>query len=292
MADQPPVPTSKAFWELKAEQVMDRVFADTTGASSVALIDPAPIDVVVSEAPPQIPVPPLPRLTRPAPTPFWQKPWLLVLAALALVGITSSVLLWRNWQMANKALDQERNLKMLERLRDLVPPAAEPVAYPAGVAAGITTATLDPGLPPPPLDEPWVQELAPLSGGSAGPSSTARPLRVPVSGTITRPAPAASSGGNGWSVGDTVGGSSSSKPAASSTAAAPSTGPAPELMGVVQVQGSSGAAIFQVGGTTTNVSVGEPIGSSGWRLQSANGDTVVIESQGKQRQVSISNDGS
>ncbi len=296
MADPPPVPTSRAFWELKAEQVMDRVFADTTDSSSVALIDPAPIDVVVSEAPPQIPipVPPLPRLPRAAPAPpFWQKPWLLVLAALALVGITSSVLLWRNWQMANKALDQERNLKMLERLRDLVPPAAEPVAYPAGVAAGMTTATLDPGLPPPPLDEPWVQELAPLSGGSDGPSSAARPLRVPVSGTITRPAPAASSGGNGWSVGDTVGGSSSSRSAAAAAStAAPSSGPAPELMGVVQVQGRSGAAIFQVGGTTTNVSVGEPIGSSGWRLQSANGDTVVIESQGKQRQVSISNDGS
>jgi hypothetical protein len=59
----------------------------------------------------------------------------------------------------------------------------------------------------------------------------------------------------------------------------------------VQVQGRSGAAIFQLGGTTTNVLVGEPIGASGWRLQSASGDSVVIERQGQQRQVSISTDG-
>jgi hypothetical protein len=289
MASPSSVPTSRAFWDLKAEQVMDRVFTNTAG-SGVALADHAPIDVVVREAPPRVPVPQPSRAQHPS-TPLWQRPWLLVLAALALVGLTSSLLLWRNWQVANRALDQERNLKLLERLRDLVPPAAEPVALPAGPLAG-AAASLDPSLPPPPLEEPWVQELAPLSGGAADQASTARPLRVPVNGTITRPAPAASAGGNGWSVGDTVGGSGSPTAAVSAPAAGASAGPAPELMGVVQVQGRSGAAIFQVGGTTTNVSVGEPIGSSGWRLQSANGDTVVIERQGQQRQVSISNDGS
>ncbi|MCP9884621.1 hypothetical protein KBY97_05715 [Synechococcus sp. ATX 2A4] len=289
MASPPSVPTSRAFWDLKAEQVMDRVFANGANRTSVALLDHTPIDVVVSEAPPRAPAPPPPsRATRTAtPTSFWQHPWLLVIAALALVGLTSSLLLWRNWQVANRALDQERNLKLLERLRDLVPAAAEPVALPAGQGAG-AVATPDPSLPPPPLEEPWVQELAPLSGGTAGQASTARPLRVPVNGTITRAAPAAAAGGNGWAVGDTVGGSASPKPAVASPASSASSGPAPQLMGVVQVQGRSGSAIFQVGDTTTNVSVGEPIGASGWRLQSASSDSVVIERQGQQRQVSIS----
>lgn len=290
MANPPPVPTSRAFWDLKAEQVMDRMFAKGANRTSVALLDHTPIDVAVSEAPPRAPAPPPPsRATRTA-IPLWQRSWLLILAALALVGLTSSLLLWRNWQVANRALDQERNLKLLERLRDLVPAAAEPVALPAGHVAG-AAATPDPSLPPPPPEEPWVQELAPLSGGTAGQASTARPLRVPVNGTITRAAPAASVGGNGWAVGDTVGGFGSPKPAAALPAVSASSGPAPELMGVVQVQGRSGAAIFQLGGTTTNVLVGEPIGASGWRLQSASGDSVVIERQGQQRQVSISTDG-
>ncbi len=292
MATPPSVPTSRAFWDLKAEQVVHRVFANGANRTSVGLLDHTPIDVVVSEAPPRAPAPPPPsRATRTATTALWHRPWLPILAALALVGITSSLLMWRNWQVANRALDQERNLKLLERLRDLVPAAAEPAALPAGQIVGAAP-TLDPSLPPPPLEEPWVQELAPLSGGTAGQASTARPLRVPVSGTITRPAPAAAAaGGNGWAVGDTVGASATPRAAAPPSPAGASAGPAPELMGVVQVQGRSSAAIFQVGGTSTNVSVGEPIGASGWRLQSASGDSVVIERQGKQRQVSISNDG-
>lgn len=199
MASPPSVPTSRAFWDLKAEQVMDRVFANGANRTSVALLDHTPIDVVVSEAPPRAPAPPPPsRATRTAtPTSFWQHPWLLVIAALALVGLTSSLLLWRNWQVANRALDQERNLKLLERLRDLVPAAAEPVALPAGQGAG-AVATPDPSLPPPPLEEPWVQELAPLSGGTAGrlpprgpcgcPSTAPSPGRPPL------PLPAATAG--------------------------------------------------------------------------------------------------
>jgi hypothetical protein len=34
--------------------------------------------------------------------------------------------------------------------------------------------------------------------------------------------------------------------------------------------------------------VGESIGSSGWRLRSASGDTAVIEKGGEQRRISIS----
>ena len=124
MANPPSVPTSRAFWDLKAEQVMDRVFAKGANRTSVALLDHTPIDVVVSEAPPRAPAPPPPSRATSTAIPLWQRSWLLILAALAMVGLTSSLLLWRNWQVANRALDQERNLKLLERLRDLVPAAA------------------------------------------------------------------------------------------------------------------------------------------------------------------------
>jgi hypothetical protein len=60
-------------------------------------------------------------------------------------------------------------------------------------------------------------------------------------------------------------------------------------VGVVGAAGQPGSAIFQVGSSSTSVTVGEPIGSSGWRLRSADGDTAVIERGGEVRQVSIGN---
>jgi type II secretory pathway component PulC len=62
----------------------------------------------------------------------------------------------------------------------------------------------------------------------------------------------------------------------------------PELVGVVQAAGKGGSAIFQMGGSSTSAAVGEAIGSTGWRLQEASGDSVVIERNGEQQRVSIS----
>jgi hypothetical protein len=62
----------------------------------------------------------------------------------------------------------------------------------------------------------------------------------------------------------------------------------PELVGVVQIPGRGGSAIFQMGGSSTNAGAGEVIGSSGWRLVSTNGESAVIERGGQQRRVSIS----
>jgi hypothetical protein len=62
----------------------------------------------------------------------------------------------------------------------------------------------------------------------------------------------------------------------------------PLLVGVVQSQGRSASAIFQIGGSSTSASVGESIAGSGWRLRSASGDTAVIERGGQQRRLSIS----
>jgi hypothetical protein len=187
-------------------------------------------------------------------------------------------LVWRGWTQASIALQQERTLQLLERLRSVGPLAeAEPGATAASTArpaaAGLEGS--EAGLPPPPPEEAWVEELAPLESSSR--ASAAPPLRVPVSGTITRAAPPAPA----MPAPQAAGG-----PAIASASAGSSNG-TPELVGVVQVPGQSGSAIFQMGGSSTSASVGEAIGSTGWRLRSASGNSVVIERNGQQQRVSI-----
>jgi len=99
-------------------------------------------------------------------------------------------------------------------------------------------------------------------------------LRVPVRGPLNRPAPPA------------TGSAASASPAVRQAPAA--QGSAPELVGVVQVAGRPGSAIFQLGTNSTNALVGELIGSSGWRLVATAADSAVIERGGLQRRIAIS----
>ena len=151
---------------------------------------------------------------------------------------------------------------LIERLRTMGPGTAATTPDADQTAAAPAEAGKDGELPPPPPGEPWMEELASLPASSA---PSADVLRVPVNSRITSPAPAAS--GNGGNSGG---------------------GGTPQLVGVVQVPGQSGSAIFQIGGSSTSAAVGESIGSSGWRLRSASGDSAVIEKGGEQRRVSIS----
>jgi hypothetical protein len=293
--DQRPISSSRAFWELKAEQVMDRVFsAELPGLAfrpgewptqegysrdlqqpepSLGLepgSGPAPIDVVVQEAPPRL----RPRIAAATASTAarhqGQRPLLVLMALLSVLGASSTVLVWRGWTQASIALQQERTLQLLERLRSVGPLGeAEPGATAAATA-----------LPPPPPEEAWVQGLESLESGSR--ASAAPPLRVPVSGTITRRAPSAPgmpapATASGYGPSGDGGGPASGVEKGS-----------PELVGVVQVPGQNGSAIFQMDGSSTSASVGEAIGSSGWRLRSANGNSVVIERNGQQQRVSIS----
>ena len=148
---------------------------------------------------------------------------------------------------------------LIERLCTMGPgttpaQANEPAEATAAVGVGE-----DGELPPPPPGEPWMEELATLPASSA---PAADVLKVPVNSRITSPAPAATGSASGGG------------------------GNAPQLVGVVQVPGQSGSAIFQLGGSSTSAAVGESIGSSGWRLRSASGDTAVIEKGGEQRRIS------
>ena len=281
------VPTARAFWELQADQLLNRVFEAET-AIEVEVLDRPPRPPAESPAPSAPPSPhpqaaaiPRQRSRRlPRRWPAWSgsKPS-LILAAIGATGLVvsgSGLLLIGLWNQSQQSLRQERNLILLERLRQLGPAAAAlspPDAASTTPAARPTAGTSSSeGLPPPPPHEPWMQELASLPRGAA---PAAEPLRVPVTQGIASPPPAAGGGGGGG------GGTRSA-------AASPNGGAAPQLVGVVQVPGRSGSAIFQVGASSTSAVVGESIGGSGWRLVSASGDSAVIERGGEQRRLSIS----
>ncbi|MFN5117778.1 MAG: hypothetical protein ACK5JJ_06730, partial [Cyanobacteriota bacterium] len=194
------------------------------------------------------------------------------LAGVCMVSAVSSVLYLTHSNQVQQNLQQERSLLLLERLRSLGPGSnAPPVVtatppaptLPAPVRSQEGAATATAGALPPPPEEPWIEQLDRLPT-----SDTAPPLRVPVSPRLAAAAPAA--------------------PAPPRRAAAP-TGPAPMLVGVVGAPGRAGSAIFQVGGSSSSVAVGETIPGSGWRLRSADGDSAVIEQAGETRQVRIGN---
>ena len=275
------IPTSRAYWELKAEQVLNRVFEPEK-----------PIEVEVCDTPPSPaaaierhqPTAPLrhrnDRSTRNRPTSrfgpvqHWvdqlrDHPSLLLAGAgmSALFVSGAALVMFSVWNQAQQAIRQERNMLMIERLRTMGPGTTTATPDAGQTAATPADAAKDGELPPPPSGEAWMEELASLPASGA---PAADVLRVPVNGRITSPAPAANgSGGGGGGAGGATGG-------------------APQLVGVVQVPGQSGSAIFQIGGSSTSAAVGESIGSSGWRLRSASGDSAVIERGGEQVRISIS----
>lgn len=193
----------------------------------------------------------------------------LLLAALGgvgLVGALSTVLLVQQWAGLQRSLSQERSLLLVERLRALGPATIAnampvgPATPPAPVLAPPLAVGAD--LPPPPPEEAWMAQLP----------------QLPVSRGLTMPAPPATSGPAATSPG------SPEKP---SKSVERFSGPLPQLVGLVGAPGQAGSAIFQVGDTSTNVNVGEPIGSSGWRLKAADGDSALIERGTDVRRIAI-----
>lgn len=301
------IPVSRAYWELKAEQVMNRVFAPEisidleiieTPQSRVRVLDGtmphgrqaranaehdlaqpqrAPATAIPSigaksdsqsrPKPPSIPKR-LSQASASAPAPAHQLVWMggFSLMALLLAGGTLTGLGF--WGQYQQSLQQERNMLLIERLRSLSPApqgAEEPTTDQNNGHGSLTGTGNGPELPPPPPEEPWMQELSTLPSSSA---PAARPLQVPLSPRITAgPPPEARPQGRGTQA-------LGSEP--------------PQLVGVIQAPGQKPTAIFQVAGTSANAGIGETIGSSGWQLRSATGDSVVIERDGNQRRLSIS----
>ena len=130
-------PTSDAYWNLRAEQVMNKVFETPVFESR----DLEPVEVAVHEPPP--PPQPLPP-SQPVRT---NNGLLGLLTVVAVTGVVSSGWLLSHWLNSRDQLAQERSLLMLERLRSSAAP--QPTE---------ASATLSPAAPEP----AWMDELQPL----------------------------------------------------------------------------------------------------------------------------------
>jgi hypothetical protein len=326
------IPTSRAYWDLQAEKLMNRIFdpvdtidlptdadrrdfdvlvapasegeanpdpAATPAAKaprwqrarrpqaspqidpfrSAAVNSPAPLDTAVSAPAPQRGLQAtLATLTA------HQQPLMLIgaFAAAGLVSASSGVLALSQWNRFQESLQQERSLLLVERLRNFGPAAQAPATPPAPALAPPTglmaqasapqtavqaqaynqgAGPADNDLPPPPPQEAWIEQLGELPQ----PQRSAPILRVPVSPKLAA--------------------------AAAPVRRSPPPGPLPLLVGVVGAPGKVGSAIFQMGGSTSTVSVGETIGNSGWRLRSTDGDSVLIDHDGEVRRIAIGSGG-
>ena len=326
------IPTSRAYWDLQAEKLMNRIFDPVDTIDLPTDADRSDLDVLVAPAseeeanpdPAAAPAAKAPRWQRarrpqasPQIDPFrsaavssaapldtavsapapqrglqatlatltaHQQPLMLIgaFAGAGLVSATSGVLALSQWNRFQESLQQERSLLLVERLRSFGPAAQAPATPPAPALAPPTgmiaqasapqTAVqaqaynqgarpADNDLPPPPPQEAWIEQLGELPQ----PQRSAPILRVPVSPKLAA--------------------------AAAPVRRSPPPGPLPLLVGVVGAPGKVGSAIFQMGGSTSTVSVGETIGNSGWRLRSTDGDSVLIDHDGEVRRIAIGSGG-
>lgn len=144
------LPTSRAYWNLRAEQVMDKVF-DQEALNSARPNHLVPVDVDVHDPP--APVPP-PAQSNPTPSTTSTTPWLLlIVSGLAVAGAVNSGWLISSLLQSRSQLDQERNLLMLERLQTQAS-APEPQVTQAPPAAEVAASDPDPQLSPRPSITP------------------------------------------------------------------------------------------------------------------------------------------
>ena len=160
---------------------------------------------------------------------------LTTLGGVCMVSAASTLLYLNHWNQAQQTLQQERNLLLVERLRQLGPANPVPATPPhssqmqgSGQSPQVALLPSAEQLPPPP-EEPWMQELDQLPPAVA-PSQPA--IQVPVSPSLpaARPAPAPLP--------------------APAPAPSASSGPSPQVVGVVGAKGQAGSAIFQIGSSS------------------------------------------
>ena len=103
------VPTSRAYWNLRAEQVMDQVF-DRETATAPSQPHLVPVDVAVHE-PTTKPTEPSERRSPSA--------WLLpLISGIAVAGVICSAWLVSSLQRSRLDLERQQSVALIERLRD------------------------------------------------------------------------------------------------------------------------------------------------------------------------------
>ncbi len=135
---------------------MDRVFDQQTP-------DVMPVDVAIQDCP--ILTPPKTPDTAAATTAAQAKPWLVpALSGLAVAGVLSSLWLANHWTIARSQLNLERDLLLIERLRDRGTKADD--TAPKATSSSAISAQDEPGAlapPPPETESEWGTALEPLT---------------------------------------------------------------------------------------------------------------------------------
>jgi len=125
----PQIPTSRAYWNLRSEQVLDRVFNDDNNILKTVQVQVNP-QSNQQEASHQSPA---------------QLSWPQVsLAALGLIAVLGSSGLALHWRLSQQALEREGNLALIERLRNNQnKPAPITTSRTATVTSSEATSTAD-----------------------------------------------------------------------------------------------------------------------------------------------------
>lgn len=251
---------SRLFWELKAEQVLNKIFdqhhKSVSHESSKPFTDVEFVDYVTLEAEQHK------GNTRKI---NWAKRLRIKTWHAVAVGIGSlTTLLLTTILLSSKQryqLDQESNLRLLSILRQQEKPTQA-----LGANKSENGNTKISPYPPSPPNEEWFEELAKLPQST---NNSSELLKVPLNRAPASTLPISTA---------TTTVLKQSKTGETSL---------PKLLGVIQGAGTSGSAIFQWGGSSTSVNSGETIGTSNWRLRRINGNSVIIERSGQQQQLSI-----
>ena len=149
--------TSTAYWNLRAEQVMDQVFhaAEPSLKAVEIQVEPAPDP---ANNPIAAPLPTTRLSIQP-----WQQ---LTLIGVTLGALLCSAWLARNWQLSEQALYRERTLALTEKLKASATPFQPAPAKPAEPKKEEPAKPAEPAKPEEPKkEEPKPAEPAKSGGG-------------------------------------------------------------------------------------------------------------------------------
>ena len=252
---------SRHFWELKADQVLNKVFdqqqADDPSTNAKAFTDVEILNFQSHGTPAANNN--TQQTTNPGSTS--RKPWLTLGIASAAALLLALIHLATEQQ---RSLVQAHNLRLLGQLREDSLRGSQQ-ANQSNQTINVDQPTSS-SVPPSPPDEEWIEELAKLPPSETRASDL---LKVPLNGTLQAVEQPRSS--NQTTIGAVAGNKIL----------------LPQLLGIIQGAGTRGAAIIQWDGTSANVNIGEAIGTSGWLLRSTYGESAIIERGGVQRRISI-----
>ncbi|QNJ33038.1 putative conserved membrane protein [Synechococcus sp. PROS-9-1] len=158
--------TSTAYWNLRAEQVMDQVFqaAEPSLKAVEIRVEPAPDPANNQVADP--------LATSQRSTQQWQQ---LTLIGMTLGALLCSAWLARSWQLSEQALYRERNMALTEKLKARATPSPSASPKPAEPETVASLPSLEPltlplsaAIAPAPLSQPALVGVVHAEvGGSA-----------------------------------------------------------------------------------------------------------------------------